>query len=309
MLWRRYNHAYIRAICSYLGGKGREIDGLIALFLLIKVDVFIDSCGGSGIVTVSKFAKRRIINDISTEMTTIYKALANYGKLLTESMSALKIDDNTFYKVKHFLEERKEYSLADYEKDTDELILAAAYSWYVRAFSRSGSKVDKTPKFTTAKIRRWRKLLREDITILIRRFSGVEVWNLDVCDLLKKIKKEIHEETLVYIDPPYLSDKNSGIVTNPETYKGNSSKGIQSFDEFDHHRMIANANFLPKDQFHVIISGYENELYDRLFNTGNYEAWSKKYITELAIQCASGDVCKVKKRAREFVYMNFDIVG
>lgn len=285
------------------------IDGLIALFMLFRVDVFIDACGGSGIVTASQFAKRRIINDISTEMTTIYKALADYGKRLAESMSALSIDEATFYKAKQFLEERKEYSLADYEKDTEELILAATYSWYVRAFSRSGSKVDKTPKFTTAKIRRWRKLLREDIAILIRRFAGVEVWNMDVRDMLKKIRKEIHEETLVYIDPPYLSDKNSGIVTNPDTYKGNGSKGIRGFGEFDHHRMIALANSLPKDQFHVIISGYENQLYDRLFDTVNYTSWSKKYITDLAVQCASGDVCKVKKRAREFVYINFDIVG
>ncbi len=58
-------------------------------------------------------------------------------------------------------------------------------------------------------------------------FEGVEVWNMDVCNALKRVKNEIKEECTVYIDPPYLSAVNSNVKTDIGTYDHNSSRQVR----------------------------------------------------------------------------------
>lgn len=293
---------------SYNGSKKRIFYELKNVFDTLYSNTFIDLCGGSGIMTANLHYSRRIINDLSTELTVIYKALScdKYAYPLAEIMRELICNEETFNKALEYLDKHSEWKLDDY--DDEELPIAAAYSWFVHFFSRSGSKKDKKAAFTDNKILKWYKLADEEICYYIDAFEGVEVWNMDVGEALKRIKREIKENCTIYIDPPYLSAIDSDIKTDKNTYKGNSSKGNCGSDEQMHRNIMELSNSLPKEQYHVIISNYNNELYNKLLENPEYSSWYKSFVKEIDIMCGNGALCtEGRKRAKEFIYTNFRI--
>ncbi len=296
----------ISGLFSYNGGKKRLIEELKKILGKYGAKIFIDLCGGSGCVTANVFAGRRIINELSTEIAIIFKALSSEitAYQLADEMRSLFISYETYAMAMQYLDENKDKHLDDYS--IEELPLAAAYSWYVHFFSRVGSKKSKSPTFSNKKMDGWMNLVNGKILEYIERFDGVEVWNMDVCDALKRIKAEIKEECTIYIDPPYLSDKNSDVKTNKNTYKGNSSKSNCGFDEDKHRKMLSLANAMNPKKYHIVISNYENELYDNMIETDpKYHSWSKEFVKEIYIECGNGANCyEGRKKAREYVYEN-----
>ena len=301
-------------LIGYLGSKGKIIGKLLKLFALFQSSVFIDLCGGSGLVTLSyyysvcHFAKRRIINEKSTELALIYLALSKYSDRLIEVMRTIEVSEASYTEARHFLQERANKYLKDYEEDTeDELIHAAALSWFVHHFSRTGSKISSKPYIDENK-KRWENIITKDIYRFIEAFAGVEVWNLDARDALRKIRNEIKDECTVFIDPPYLSDKHSNVKTDPNTYKYNDSRRECFLKEAGHAQMLDLASKLPKNRFHVIVSNYENEVYDSKLATKAFRGWHKRFIEKIPSQCGSGTNSRNGQTAREFVYTNFGYI-
>lgn len=296
---------FLSGFFPFNGSKKRLLEELIEYFDTHKSDIFIDLCGGAATVTINRVARRRIINDLSTELTVICKALScdRYSYPLAEIMQSLECNEETFEKAKAYLNEHSSYCLYDYTDD--ELPTAAAYSWFVHYFSRVGSCTRGKPVFSDEKLIRWYNLVDEKICEYMDAFEGVEVWNMDVCSALKKIKREIKEECTIYIDPPYLSAKNSDIKTSGNTYKHNSSKANCGSDDKLHNNIMKLSNALPKERFHIIISNYENEVYDSLLETAEFKSWEKSFLKEIDIMCGNGSCANGRKRAREFVYTNF----
>lgn len=293
---------------KYNGSKKRIFYELKSVFDTQDGDTFIDLCGGSGIMTANLHYSRRIINDLSTELTVIYKALScdKYADSLAEIMRKLECDEDTFKKALDNLDKHSEWKLDDY--DDEELPIVAADSWFVHFFSRSGNQKDKKVIFTDDKLIKWYELVDEEICYYMDTFNGVEVWNMDVCEALDRIRTEIKEDCIIYIDPPYLSAIDSNVKTNKDTYKGNSSKGNCGSDEQMHKDIMELSNSLSKEQYHVIISNYNNELYNKLLETPKYSSWYKNFIKEIDIMCGNGANClEGRKKAKEFIYTNFRI--
>ncbi|MCM1328111.1 MAG: DNA adenine methylase [Ruminococcus sp.] len=288
----------ISGVVTYCGGKKRVLEDLDEFFDAYDADIFIDLCGGSGIVTANRIAGRRIINDANAELAVIYKALScdEYSYPMADIMQELECDKETYQKAWEYLEDRKEWNLQEYIDD--DLPTAAAYSWFVRFFSRIGSRRDEKSSFIESKLKKWYNLVDgEEICSYMDAFENVEVWNMDMFDALRKIKSEITDECVIYIDPPYLSDKNSDIETAQKTYD-------YSLDENGHAALLKEANKLPKEKYHIIISGYENECYDALLEKPEFQYWEKIFLKEIDIMCGDGSNCSYREQANEYIYTN-----
>lgn len=302
---------------TYCGGKKRVLKELDGFFDTHYTDTFLDLCGGAGTVTANcSIASRRIINDSSTELTTIYKALScdKYAYPLADILQSLECNEETIEKAKAYLKEHSSYRLDDYTDE--ELPTAAAYSWFVHYFSRVGNDTKSKPEFSENKLRKWYNLVDGKICEYMDAFEGVEVWNMDVCNALKRVENEIKEECTVYIDPPYLSAVDSDIKTSAKTYIKNSShskkatKGSSNNDTENfiamHKKIMFLSNSLPAEQYHIIISNYNNELYNSILETKEFQNWYREFVKEIDIMCGNGSMCSEGRGlAKEFVYMNF----
>lgn len=299
-----------RGIFPYNGSKVRIIQPLSECFTF-NDGTLIDVCGGAGSVTANIIVPKRIINEYNTLIAVIYKAFSNEKLCCSMWKIAQKINISR----ENYIDIQEMLNSEEYQKsleyyDDEQIPRIAAYSYFVHFFARTGSDTSGEPTIDNLRRqRKWDTLMCGEFGIYMDIFNGVEVWNLDVCDVLKKIAKDrsIKGTATVYIDPPYLSSKSSTIKTNTKTYDMNKNEG--GFGEDKHRQMLAAANDLPKDRFHVVVSNYENELYDRSMAQPEFAAWSKTFIADIPIMCGNGAISSIhgRKRAKEFIYANYKV--
>ena len=209
-----------------------------------------------------------------------------YAYPLADILQSLECNEETIEKAKAYLKEHSSYRLDDYTDE--ELPTAAAYSWFVHYFSRVGNDTKSKPKFSENKLRKWYNLVDGKICEYMNAFEGVKVWNMDVCAAIETVRSKITKECTIYIDPPYLSAVNSNVKTDMGTYDHNSSNSNQkpcsSFSKNNevqnlfecfmkmHRNIMYRSNALSAEQYHIFISNYDNELYNSILETDEFEA-------------------------------------
>ena len=121
-----------------------------------------------------------------------------------------------------------------------------AFGGNVTARDKTGFRA--TANNRTSAPRRWIKYAKE-LPIIINRLKEVTIENRPALELI-----DIHDsdETLYYLDPPYVS---SSRKTMPKCYK----------DEMTDEDHIALADKVKSKKGMFIVSGYHSELYDELY--------------------------------------------
>ena len=119
---------------------------------------------------------------------------------------------------------------------------------YSNSYSRSGKE---------ARVNRWKNFPKR-LSDVASRLRDVRIENLDAINLLEKFIKR--PATLVYIDPPYLIERNSGYV--------NDAKEA----EF-HMKLLKLCN---RAKCMILISGYENPVYEKFLSPTR--GWKKEII-------------------------------
>jgi DNA adenine methylase len=132
--------------------------------------------------------------------------------------------------------------------------------------------------FRDARVNRWYNL-PERLIPVVERLKSVRVTNEDARHLIKKYL--FRPATLLYLDPPYLSDRTNG-------YNKDAN------DEQFHKELLKLAN---KANCMIFISGYESLLYDSLLT--EEKGWKKKKIIT-----ATKDTKGVSHKRTEIVWMN-----
>lgn len=292
-------------ICTYCGGKARLYKYIAYLTYLCKVDTFMDLFAGSAVVSLNINVKNKIINDVSLETAVVYKALSMED---TERQVMTRIKD-TFY-CKEVFDEASEYwknakkdkALADFEGR--DLCDAAYYAWILLNFSRIGSRIDS--KFTESKERRHNfRRFQNNLITYCGRLEGAVVRNESAIDILAELvdnPDNIPDNTVIYLDPPYLPSK--------ERKAKSDGAYSNAFGVEAHRRMLELVDRLPREKCRVIISGYDDEggLYDTVLTEAKGE-WSKVFLKELAVMFGNGGNLKDGKRPREkeYVFINFKL--
>ena len=87
------------------------------------------------------------------------------------------------------------------------------------------------------------------------------------------------------------------------------NKNEGGFGEDKHRQMLLAENNLPRDRFRVVVSNYENELYDKFIDQPEFAAWSKTFIADITIMCGNGAISSIhgRKRAKEYIYANYKV--
>jgi DNA adenine methylase len=140
---------------------------------------------------------------------------------------------------------------------------------YSDSYSRTGHD---------ARVNRWNNL-PERLKLVVGRLKKVRIENKDA---RKLIKRYLHRPaTLMYLDPPYLSDRTNG-------YNKDAN------DEKFHEELLKLSN---RAKCMIFISGYENKIYDSMLT--EKKGWQKR-----TIEAITKDSKGQSHKRTEVIWMN-----
>jgi DNA adenine methylase len=242
-----------RPIVRYYGGKWNISDFIISHFPPHRI--YVEPFGGGGSVLIKKQrVELEIYNDLHSEMINVFKHLR---------------DPRLFPKLKRMLE------LTPYSRDEYELAylpakngLEQARRTLVRSGLGHGALHNNRTGFRGIwALKKWSNKEWENWKLQLENFHDrlkhVVIENIDAIEL---IKKNDAPHTLVYADPPYVK-------TSIE-YQDKSKYYRHEMTEADHEQL---AEVLHAFSGMVIISGYDSELYRRL-----YRGWQTNAVRAYA---------------------------
>lgn len=249
-------------IISWFGSKSKFANRIVNTFP--KHETFIDVFGGSGIIILSKLkSKIEVYNDIDSRLVNLYKVL--------QEKTSRELFLEKIHYVPHsreFYNECKRRLINDNLSNIDEAVcffVICRQSYAGIADYSSGWSYSKTPK--SASTNKFQKGIRS-IDAFVHRFRYVQIENQSFENILTKYDTA---KSLFYLDPPYvLSTRSSG------RYKHEMS-------DDDHKNMV---NLLLKTNGMAIVSGYDNDIYNKLELNG----WRKESFTTRA------NASKIKKQ-------------
>lgn len=224
----------------YYGGKWRLADWIIPM--MPKHGHYVEPCGGGASVLLQKpRALVETYNDIEGEVVNFFRVLRDRP---SEVIRVIKLTPWA----------REEYETR-LEPATDEIERARRFwmrSWMSIGASNKadGFRVSKDAASQPA-----RMLLEIDyLNAVAERLRGVQIERLDA---LECIERYDGDDTLIYFDPPYIT----------ETRSHKNQYVHECGDDWHRHA----AELLRKVKAHVIVSGYACPLYAEIF-----EGWERK---------------------------------
>ena len=239
-----------KSILKYPGAKTRIAPWILSFIPECKV--YLEPFFGSGAVFFQKPpCKHETINDLDGEVYNLFCTIRNYPDELA------RLVEMTPYS-------REEYE-KDYIKNTDDTDLERARKFITRCWQGMGSsnvykngfrssQQGSSPKTTE----HWKEL-PERILASADRLKHAQIENLDAIELIKRYNTP---DVFIYLDPPYLPGTRKGYLYT------------QEMTEMQHIELLET---IVKHPGKVLISGYDNDLYNKILN-----GWKKVQKTTQA---------------------------
>lgn len=237
----------------YYGSKKNMLKYILP-YLNIKHKIYVEVFGGSAVVLLNKKPSDfEVYNDIYFEVVNFFRVIRNCfdRKKLQEFIK------NVPYSREEFSEFKRTLS------STEDKIERAAKFYFLHSSSYSGHG----HSFTVT-IRRKPNLVYQDsekLNKITSRLRSVAIENLDWEEVLTRFDSE---ETLFYLDPPYVNT----------TLRGAVQYNCKIGDDI--HQKMVDKILTLKGKF--ILSGYDNRIYDKLISEKSY--LKKTYQIDLPSQ-------------------------
>ncbi len=252
----------MKNVLKYPGSKTRIAKWICSF--IPEHDVYLEPFFGGGAVFFNKEPARiETINDLSAEVYNYFKVLRNNADEL------IKLIELTPYS-------REEYNNAftstdDHVEQARRFAVRCCQGFGCSNRYRNGfrSSIGKSSPRTTTFWNNFPDTLKQ----ASKRLLEAQIENQDALRLIERYNKE---EVFIYVDPPYLIETRKGYLYQHE------------LDEFEHIKLL---NALKKHKGKVMISSYENDLYDT-----HLKGWGK----EQKSTTAEGSVKRI-----ETIYMNY----
>lgn len=262
-----------RIVFGWYGGKFNHLDWLLPL--LPEAHHYCEPFSGSAAVLLNRAPSPvETYNDIDGEVVNFFRVLRDQGAELEPAIALTPFSREEFHRA-----------IADDRQGVSDLERARRF--YIRA------RQTRTGLAQTATLGRWancKDTSRAGMSGVVSRWLGgvealagiwtrllrVQIENRPAADMVRLYDSK---NTLFYCDPPYLHDT-----------RGDSSAYGFEMDQDEH---IALAAVLQGCTGKVAISGYQNDLVDKL-----YKGW-RRFDAPLK-QCHS-----IKKERQECVWMNY----
>lgn len=232
----------------YFGSKGTFYNKLLEYFPpKDSYNMYVEPFGGSYTMGLSADLPDKvceIYNDKEHNVYSLYKVLSDktFFERFEELCSLAIYDEYTRQKYKEELK----------RSDID-IVSRAYYFFYVNHTSHNGiGGFSINPIIRRGMAKSVSDMLSciDRLSELHQRLSRVIVTNKDGIDLVKKYNTE---NTFLYLDPPYVQSTRT------------SARYIEDMDDETHNRLI---DACIGSKAKILISGYDNPLYDRLTDNG-----------------------------------------
>lgn len=214
------------------------------LYLIsLNTEIYVEPFGGAASVLIQKNRSyAEVYNDLDKEVVNLFRVVRDQGEYLVDKLK------NTPYS-------REEFFLS-YEPSDD--IIEQARRTVVRSFMGFGSVAASGSKtgFRSSSNRSGTTPAHDFVNYpsalehIISRLKGVVIENKDAVEVM--IANDT-EETLHYLDPPYVLDTRS---------KGKSTKAYKF--EMQDQQHIDLLEFIQTLKGKVVISGYDHGIYDSI---------------------------------------------
>ena len=265
---------------NWFGGKYYMANDIINLFP--KHRVYVEVFGGAGHILFKKEPSEiEVYNDIDSGLYLFFKTLRDENKanILKQKLDLTPYSREEFY---HCRDTWKN------EKDEIEKVR----KWYVATmqsfstnFSTWSYSKNKSRRGMSQAVSQWLGKIENDLPKAVERLKTVQIENMDYKDLIKKYDGK---DTLFYLDPPYIHKTRQ--MTYQYTYE---------MTDQQHEEMI---NILLHIKGKAILSGYDNEIYNKLLDNG----WRKMFLGEYDKRSEKA-INESRNKGKEFIWINYDI--
>ena len=254
----------MKSLLKYPGSKWRIADWIISFFP--KHKVYCEPFFGSGALFFKKSPSYiETINDIDGDIVNLFKCCREFPEALATAINLTPFSREEFQRC--------------YERTSDPVEQARrTIVRYHQSFGTSNSslnawknsQVGGGPRCATM----W-NYLPDTVIDCCERLKQAQIECVDAIDLIKRYDDK---ETLIYLDPPYLSNLRKKNMYNCE------------MTESQHIEMIAT---IKQSKSMIILSGYDNNLY----NTELKDWHTADTLT----------TAQMGKQRTEKLWMNFEI--
>lgn len=279
------------SVISYIGGKAALISNIVPLITYAAqtygLTHYYELCGGGARMLLNLptgLFQQRVYNDLDRGLCTLFACLGDKSYLydLMALLETLGVGEKVFLRAKH----AREYEIRMWNKGFRLSQLdAAAYAFIVAMQSRASDCVNFNRSLVQdpGRLRSYNKRVRE-LDLFYSTLAGIEIYHEDCFRMLDHV--EGRSDVFVYLDPPYVPDK----------MLGKKHYGDRTWVLADHEALV---DKLLGTTLKVALSGYDNDLYNRLLE-GN---WKKFFLKNIFL--SSGVVRG--KRCDEYMWLNFDL--
>ncbi|MEN3039664.1 MAG: DNA adenine methylase [Candidatus Kryptonium sp.] len=234
----------------YIGGKSMHFDWIIQFFPQHKA--YVEVFGGSAAILLNKpRSEIEVYNDIDDNLVKLFRVLRDKEK-----------SQELYRKLKYTLYARSELELAgeilkNKEKHDD---ITIAWAVYVAARMSFGSRIySPTFSYSSEKVGKSKTYFDSlrNLILIKKRLENVIIENLDWEDCMNRYD---NENTLFYLDPPYPIE----ILNSDKVYTIDNG-----FRTLEQHRVFLEK--LKKYKGMIILSGYENDVYNEVLSDWHIE--------------------------------------
>lgn len=230
----------------YPGGKGKLADFMKLVFRdnLLCDGHYVEPYAGGASVALSlllnEYATRVVINDIDRSVYAFWHSVINRTDDLCELIRKAKLDVTSWRHQREIQRDKFKASLLELGFST----------FYLNRTNHSGI-INGGVIGGMEQNGRWKidaRFNKQDLIGRIRRIarykSRIKLYNLDACNLLKKISSSMPARTLFYLDPPYYF-KGHELYVNHYKDKDHSvvAKTITGLKK---HRWIVSYDYAPE---------------------------------------------------------------
>jgi DNA adenine methylase len=273
-----------KAPFGYYGAKLRIASKIISR--LPPHNAWVEAfCGSAAITLAKKPVPIEVINDIDGDVINLFEQLRNNTEELCRAVAL------TPYARGDFEYSRKPRSnLSRLERARRFLIRTMMTVNATVANDRCGFSFSQsyTRAGREARVNRWYNL-PERLEKVVERLRGVRVENRDARQLVEMFADR--PATLIYLDPPYFTKREFGYV-------------IDANDADFHTELLS---VCKKARCMLLISAYENELYDRLLKRS--EGWRKWRIKTHTRDVSGKDYDRTEVLWMNRRFMNAKAIG
>lgn len=276
----------MRSAITWYGGKEKMVKDIIdELPPNAKELTYVEGFGGAGHLLFRKTpSKIEVYNDLHSGLYNFFTVLKD-KEMSTELIDLMQLTPYSTYEFEWDVKFSKFHNDLGVFDEVEK-----ARRFYFRVLQSFGSMMQNISRSTSVSRRGMAQCVSawlghvEDLPKCHDRLQNVEVENLDIFKLIDKYDSPT---TLFYLDPPYVQSTRAKSARN--VYKHEMEDSLQ----------VKLVERMATIQGYVLISGYRNEIYNKLSDYGFKEKVLGTYTERSSSSSTRGT-------REEMLWMNYD---